>query len=225
MDGIAAMQQPTPHITTGLRVGWILANAAPWSIWPWIAGLSGLLAWSIYDSHVLPWQIERYFTEDTRQLCSFVLLQLAFGATLGWIQRPLLSRMIPPLSRRWLLATVIGSELFMVIQATGVVAGSYGLHGTPAYLIQPLAGIALSVPQWLLLRRAWSNASLWIPGSAVPFLLPGLIRWSRIGSMGTEFLVAIQAQFLTTGLLYGLGTLVALSLMRRSSNSSPQTQN
>jgi hypothetical protein len=218
------MHQPTPHITTRLRIGWILANAVPWSIWPWIAALSGLLAWTIYDSNVLPWQVERYFTEEARQLFSFVLLQLAFGATLGWIQRSLLSRIIPPLSPRWLLATVIGSELYLAIQATGIVAGSYGLHGTPAYLIQPLAMTALSFPQWLLLRRARSRAGLWIVGSAAPSLLLGLIRWGRIGSMGAEFLVAFQAQYLTTGLLYGLGTLIALNLMLRSSISLPRPQ-
>jgi hypothetical protein len=84
-------------------------------------------------------------------------------ATLGLLQWLVLRRHISQASW-WILATTVGGVLGLYVGSTAGFFVGYGLTGVVAGAI---GGTILGLAQWLVLRRHFSEAGLWILASCV----------------------------------------------------------
>lgn len=120
---------------------------------------------------------------------------LSLGVTLGVVQGVALRYLLPE-SGRWLRYTLAGFGGAMLVVALAGLLGfgsAAGLLDEALLLI--LLGAAIGLGQWLLLRRHFASAWLWIAATA-------------LGGLAFLLLVAAPAaesnEFVVRGTLYGL---------------------
>jgi hypothetical protein len=162
---------------------WVLASLAGWA-----AGLAlGALFVEIGS---------RVFGLNADRALAYAVL-LAVGLAVGDTQSAVLRRHLPG-AWRWIPVTLAGYLLAMGITAA---AGSarIGSDLMSNAIILGLIGAAIGVPQWLLLRRTFGGAGLWVLASAAGFLA---FLWLVAHPVGSEW------EFIAAGAI--LGALAAI---------------
>ena len=96
-----------------------------------------------------------------------VAMLICLGVTVGvaqsWVMAPYVGS-----TRHWVAATFAGYLLALIVFAlVGFILSSVGLVDDAALLI--LAGAAIGLAQWWVLRRPFRSAAIWVVASAVGF--------------------------------------------------------
>ncbi len=144
-----------------------------------------------------------------------VIMGTLEGTAVALAQFVVLGRVIASLTRRaWLVATVCGAILAWGCgMAIGTLAGDAFASSTDmpiaaALVIGALAGVLLSGPQWLALRRARIDARWWIPAHAFGWSVGMVVAFAGVGAMpSSEALMFTMIAMAGTGL--AMGALVA----------------
>jgi hypothetical protein len=162
----------------GLWLRWVLANAAGEAVG---LGATALAAYGLFvalgtDEGLLP-------------ALAFAALAVLAGATIegsvvGTAQWAVLRRLLPALRwRTWALATAVGALVAWTLGMVPSTALSLGAgpsgDGAPAaesgagavyglaFLMGLVLGPVLGFAQWLVLRRYFENAGLWMPANSL----------------------------------------------------------
>lgn len=114
-------------------------------------------------------------------------------------------RRIFPVSILWILSIPI-SILLVILLIRELPDGLWKIFGDETVdliIFSLLIGVIIGLPQWLLLRRQYSNSSIWLLGSSIGVaaglglvLVTGLVYQSTIIS----YIVAILVYAISTGL-------------------------
>jgi hypothetical protein len=134
---------------------WILTSAIGWG-----TGLAiGVLLTSVATN--LPWLNEdRFFAYATL---------ISLGLTTGIAQWVVMRRYLPkPI--RWVVGTLVGYLLCLIIIVGGNMARLGGEGVWDDVLLLSLLGAAIGTSQWWVLRRHYHQAGLWVLATAVGFL-------------------------------------------------------
>lgn len=122
------------------------------------------------------------------------LVLLSLGLTLGVVQAVLLGKLLPE-SGRWLRYTLAGFLGAMVVIGLSSLL-QLSLPGlVDDLLLMALLGAAVGIGQWLLLRRHFASAWMWIAATA----LGGLFFLLLVTSPAAD-----PNEFVVRGTLYGL---------------------
>ena len=155
-----------------------------------------------------------------------VLAVLLVGGAQGLVLR----RYRPALTwRSWLAATIAGHVASVVagvamfipgilsaLRVAGSLVGPTGVAFMTAAAIGAVAGAAGGWPAWLVLRRHFSNAGVWVLATTVAGTLAALIPVPRAHGTISGMRLAPIAARIGTGLIVAIVTGVALSwLVRR----------
>lgn len=153
----------------------------------------------------------RHITED--YLVMYVLFP-AVSLLTGAMQYGLLRHHLPRMGW-WVLATVAGWLLGMLLIALPSWLGWMDTPLNNLDLILLIMGLAIGVTQWALLRRRLARAGWWIAATALGWGLLGLVTGKSLNQYG----------LITLGLVPACVTAVMLALlMNRVSSVKPGTK-
>ena len=114
-------------------------------------------------------------------------------------------RRIYPISILWILSIPI-SILLVILLIRELPDGLWGIFGDETAdltLFFFLIGFIIGLPQWLLLRRQYSNSSIWLLGSSIGVAAGlGLVLVTDLVNQSTiiSYIVAVLVYAISTGL-------------------------
>ena len=175
-------------------------------------GLAGAVMVGVADLAAL----EQGQLQTAPVVAAIVAMGALEGTAVGLAQFAVLARTFRALTwRAWLLATVTGA---IVAWGCGMLIGqlagdAFASSDTdmPIYggvVIGAIAGLILSGPQWLALRRARVSAPWWVPAHAFGWSAGMVVAFAGVGALpSSAALVFTMIAMAGTGL--GMGALVA----------------
>jgi hypothetical protein len=140
----------------------------------------------------------------------------AAGLVIGAAQTLALRRLSPELNWRWALATAAG-----LAAGVGVGVAVFGAETTlnATLMRAPIAGLAVGVAQWLVLRDVVRQAHWWIPALSVIYVASWYITSLVIGDSLNEGFVIFGA---SGAIFHQIVTGVLLWLMLRTTERTTQ---
>ena len=139
-----------------LLAGWTVVN-----LFGWAAGLAVGVGLTLVATRISWLNEDRFF--------SYAILT-SLGATVGVAQWLVIQRYLPN-AVRWIVATILGYLLFIVIFTGGNLIGFGGTGLWDDVLLLTLMGVAIGAPQGWLLRQHYHRAGLWVPVNALGFVV------------------------------------------------------
>jgi hypothetical protein len=144
------------------------------------------------------------------------------GALVGLGQWVVFSR-ARTVSARWILLTACA---YLVSTPAGI--GAHSLlrqmsEANPAFpiLVAAASGALIGAAQWIILRRLVAQAEWWIAACALASVLSFVARRPTTQLLGLGWTIGFGT--VESGLIHGLVTGIALSLLYRRAAASPQT--
>ncbi len=204
---------------------WIVANGFAWGVFYLVDILVRWAGGLITPRVMLGFFPLRQYDYYTGAWIGAITCGLLWGALVGLMQRLALRRSLVKRGIWWILATMVGLVplgmylfLFQVLtSAVGLPGNTYARLETIFDVTEFIAPVWLGLLQWLVLRRTFRLAGLWIAAAAV---VTGLVTFTFPTAPLTLAVFRPQHALLllapgALGLAYAVVTLIVLLVLPR----------
>ena len=197
---------------------WIIVNTCGWGMYVIIAAAAGWIVWQAYQELSYGQGIQFLANESNRILIAIVIFSLCWGAIVGLVQQFVLRRRFKLEGKRWVLATIIGLLVYVAVRDSAtllaVIVMIPTLYSYVPYICKFTAPFALGVAQWFILRRYFARSGWWIAATVVSLWLSSFIPSATEYGRNISLYIA---SFPIEGLIYGIATLFALTIITKQS--------
>lgn len=201
-------------------ISWIVLNTLCWGILYTLAIAAGWLVWQIYESSGYSMWSNLFRDERTRTYIAIILFGFTGGAIIGSLQQLLLRRMIKINRIYWVLATMVGITLYMIIVSglyPSYVSQHYQESSIGRYGYYMACGLVLGISQWLVLRQNYQRSGWWILATTVALPLSTFITSFLFSQIHTNYPMSLSTNIFSTlimlfleGFCYGVATWLVL---------------
>jgi hypothetical protein len=206
-------------------LSWVIVNTFSWALYTLVAMAAGWVMWEAYQ-YLRTERVMRFLSDESNRIwIAVVILGVCWGAIIGFFQQLVLKQRFDLEGRTWILATLIGVTIYIILRTS---VSSFAVNIAPSraslYVINILGtfacSTALGIAQWLILRQYFSRSGWWIVATVIALGIPSLATSTFFGGGGKSFLLSSVVSLAVEGLIYGLITLIALTLISKQSSKS-----
>lgn len=207
-------------------VQWILLNTLGWGIILVAAFAAGWLEWQIYQSLGYSTWSRLLQHEEVRIYIATIIFGIVGGVIIGSVQQLLLRRIIRINGMYWVLSTMVGITLYMIV-ITGLYPSYISLHYqdllTIKFAIYAACGLVFGISQWLVLRQNYVRSGWWIVATTLSLPLSAIITsvlYNQLQlnvptNLSINIFITIIVLFIE-GFCYGVATwLVTINIARK----------